>query len=622
MSRKKLLLALPIVGAAAVCVASLALGPARDERASARTTRPVVPNAPVAARDVATLPQPQATETTTSCVPSPVVSAEPDVPSPARERALEALRSRCGGLELARGANGDVIFLLGGLSGLSPLDPADVAKGFLRDHAAVWGIGDVDRDLALDTPGSVLSPDDCGTTHARFHQVVSGVPLLRHDLAVHMDLSGAVTAVSGEFDPGAVAASIAPVPTVTLDRAIAAVRLDAGGPLSKDPTSSLVAWRGEDGVRLVWAIEASSIAGGWSREYLVDAHGGTIVRREDRTLSEVGSGMTPRGVQVPLQMRRGRDGQWRLADRSTRTPIETFSLYDFPSQDGEELDAAAGQVGVDDASADADGTWTESWQASDAAAHWNMRRTIDFWRDTMGRASWDGANAEVLVGVHAILGGTPNNAVSFLDGVHCFGDGDGRMMRSLTSIDCVAHEFGHTVLQSCAQLDMGGEQVGLHEHFADAWGAFTERRVGNERGAHNWLVGEEVVVGRRRALRDMSNPPSLGRRNLHHMSQFSPWIDGHLTSQILSKWLYLWVHGGRHSRSRVTVTGMQPSMGEDQAFGTAEQAYYRAMRRYLPHSATFHSFRLALLASIRDVAGASSTAYTEALSAFGAIGLQ
>ncbi len=621
MPRNRFLLALPIVGGAAIWIATLVPGPARDDRASARPPRPVVSQVPVAAREFPALPQPRATEPATSCLPSPMTPPEPDVPCLARERALEALRSRCGGLELARGADGEVIFLLGGLSEPSPLAPADAAKAFLRDHAAVWGIGDVERDLALDPEGSVLAPDECGTTHARFHQVVSGVPLLRHDLAVHMEASGAVTAVSGEFDAGAVASAIAPVPTVSLERALEAVRLDAAAPLSKQPASSLVAWRDADGVRLVWAIDASSVAGGWSREYLVDAHGGTIVLRQDRALSEVGSGVTPRGVQVPLQMRRGRDGYWRLADRSTRTPIETFSLYDFPSRDGEELDAAAGQVGVDDTSADADGAWNDSRQASDAAAHWNMRRTIDFWKNTMGRASWDGANAEVLVGVHAILGGTPNNAVSFLDGVHCFGDGDGRMMRSVTSIDCVAHEFGHTVLQSCAQLAYGGEQFGLHEHFADAWGAFTERRVGNERGEHNWLVGEEVIVGGR-ALRDMSDPPSLGRRNLHHMSQFSPRIDGHLTSQILSKWLYLWVHGGRHPLSRVTVRGMQPSMGEDRAFGTAEQAYYRAMRRYLPHSATFRSFRLALLASIRDVAGPSSPAYAEALSAFDAIGLQ
>lgn len=156
---------------------------------------------------------------------------------------------------------------------------------------------------------------------------------------------------------------------------------------------------------------------------------------------------------------------------------------------------------------------------------------------------------------------------------------------------------------------------------ADAWGTFVERRRLNESGTWNWLIGEEVRADAY-ALRDMSNPPGLGPENLHHMRQFSARIDGHLTCQILNKWAYLWVHGGTHPLSRVRVTGMQARLGEERAFQTAERAYYRAMRLYLPHTATFRSFRAAMLRAVRDIAGSRGAAYAEASRAFQAIGLR
>lgn len=590
-------------------------------------------------RAAATLPAPVANENagpehgpTSPASDSP--SAPPLATPTARDLALDALRKTDAKLLLGTTEAGDIDFLSGRLSEASILDPERQARAFLSGHLGVWGLADVDRDLALDSAGSVLTPDDAGTTHVRFRQVVAGVPILRHALNVTMDATGVVIGVSGEIDAKAVGATIDPKATISSDDAIAIVRREAAAELAQAPKPELVAFRAEDRVHLAWAMNATSVEKMFSREYLIDAHDGSVLSVTDQAASDTATGTTPLGNRVSLNTLRDAWGYWYLEDATRPATVYTNSLLWGGARHESSLWTNAllnGQIDEEYLlSWDSDGWYVAQSHASDVAAHRNMGKVVDFWTRWMGRASYDNQNGPLVDAVHCLFNGSGNNAMSLgPTGIEVFGDGDGSTMRSVTALDVAAHEFTHTVVAWTAQLSYGNQPGALNEHFADAFGLFTERRMGNESGRWNFLMGEEVMINRP-CLRNMADPRSvpnpLTGSDPDHMTLFyaGTFDSGgvHVNANILNQWLYLWLNGGTNRTSRLAVTGLTARLGQDAAFRLGERAYYRALQRYLSPSSTFRTFRAAMLQSITDLAGASSPAVAEATSAFNAIGLR
>ncbi len=138
--------------------------------------------------------------------------------------------------------------------------------------------------------------------------------------------------------------------------------------------------------------------------------------------------------------------------------------------------------------------------AYDAAGH-----TYSLLREEYGRNSIDDRGMEIIQTVH--FGQNFQNA--FWNGEQMvYGDGDGTVFGDFTAdIDVIGHELCHGVTQHEAGLIYEFQSGALNEHFSDVFGSLVKQRIANEDArSANWLIGENVLVGKKFALRSLKAP--------------------------------------------------------------------------------------------------------------------
>jgi Zn-dependent metalloprotease len=144
--------------------------------------------------------------------------------------------------------------------------------------------------------------------------------------------------------------------------------------------------------------------------------------------------------------------------------------------------------------------------------------TWDFWHQVFSRDSIDDENMPMRGIVH--FGEEYPNA--FWDGRRMvFGDGDGEIFTRFTkSLDVIAHELGHGVIEDEAALEYHGQSGALNEHVADVAGVMVKQRKLKQTAAQaDWLVGADIRGSEFQgdALRSMKAPgtayddPKLGK---------------------------------------------------------------------------------------------------------------
>jgi Zn-dependent metalloprotease len=121
---------------------------------------------------------------------------------------------------------------------------------------------------------------------------------------------------------------------------------------------------------------------------------------------------------------------------------------------------------------------------------------------------------------------------AFWDGKQMvFGDGDGVLFRRFTgSLDIIAHELSHGVVEHTANLAYWEESGALNESFADVFGSLVkQRKLGHDAASADWLIGAELLAPgvKGKALRSLEAPgtayddPILGTDpQPAHMSRF------------------------------------------------------------------------------------------------------
>src|SRR6478672_1600900 len=162
---------------------------------------------------------------------------------------------------------------------------------------------------------------------------------------------------------------------------------------------------------------------------------------------------------------------------------------------------------------DADNNWTaaeyNNTNKDNAAldAHWGAEKTFDYFLSTFGRNSYNNTGGPIVSFVH--FSSAYNNAY-WNGAVMTYGDGSGTMFDALTALDVAAHEIGHAVCETTANLVYQKESGAMNEGFSDIWGACVEFFAAPTKST--WLLGEDIErrVGRP-ALRSMSDPTSLSQ---------------------------------------------------------------------------------------------------------------
>lgn len=296
---------------------------------------------------------------------------------------------------------------------------------------------------------------------------------------------------------------------------------------------------------------------------------------------------------------------------------------------------------------DADNNWTaaefDNSLKDNAAldAHWGAEMTYDYFQSKHSRNSYNGSNAAINSYVHYddVAGGLGYDNAFWNGSVMTYGDGSSNgnegngNFDALTSIDVAAHEIGHAVCSSTANLAYQRESGGLNEGFSDIWGAAVEHFAkgnGNDAlpDASVWLIGDEI--DRRNgasALRSMSNPNERNQPDTYGGSfwkepncgaptRANDYCGVHTNSGVLNYWFYLLTVGGSGTNDVNNAFSVE-------GIGMTKSAKisYRLEVNYLSANATFADARSGAITAASDLYGADSEEVKSVTNAWHAVGV-
>ncbi len=496
-----------------------------------------------------------------------------------------------------------------GAPGSPPPQTADDAISLARGHLqSMAGLAHIDPET-LSAPRVVF--DDLAMAHVQFAHEVDGVPVLGSRVTVHMHDDGRLARL-GQHMIDATGVDTTPRYTEAeaIDLALAALGEQADW-LTQEPEAELVLLplTGE-APRLSWAVTARRLDGSehtdiWRID--IDARDGTVVQHQSRLQTLTGTGTSHHYGSVPLQIE-AFEGAYVLEDA-----VHGVSTYSYGS-------SSSGLSYI----ADADTSFDASGQRSGVEAHFGATAFLDYLVEVHGRKGIDDAWGPGSYG--SVTGSGRTLAVqvdygrgyanAFWDGsTVTLGNGDGWSLGPLTSVDIVAHELSHGLIERTANLQYQGESGALNESFADILGAMAERHALGET-AGLWAMGEDITL-RGGAMRSMSDPTSDGSSRDHYASRYTGWEDNggvHINSGIANLAFHLAAEGGRHpSRGTRSVQGM--------GIDAAEAIWFRALTVYLGPWSDFADARNATLQAARDLHGRESVAYAATMDAWAAVGV-
>lgn len=137
--------------------------------------------------------------------------------------------------------------------------------------------------------------------------------------------------------------------------------------------------------------------------------------------------------------------------------------------------------------------------------------TWNFFKNIFSRNSLDNKGMTQVHSVHFSEGpGRPFGNALWNGKQMIYGDGDGVHYASFTSdIDIIAHELTHGIIKFEANLDYNGQSGALNESFADVFGILVKQWATKTAARKsNWLIGENILIGRQYALRSLKAPGS------------------------------------------------------------------------------------------------------------------
>ncbi|MCJ8163553.1 M4 family metallopeptidase [Pontibacter sp. E15-1] len=300
-------------------------------------------------------------------------------------------------------------------------------------------------------------------------------------------------------------------------------------------------------------------------------------------------------------------GSYRLRDVSRGGGIETYNCKTTTNYN----------IATD--FVDADNNWT-SGEYSNAAkdnagldAHWAAQMTYDYFKNRFGRNSYDNAGAKIKNYVHYDL----NYENAFWNGsVMTYGDGATRF-DALTSLDVGAHEIGHAVCSSTANLVYSNESGALNEGLSDIWGAAVEQYAAPTKST--WLIGEDIDK-QRPSLRSMSNPKAEGQPDTYKgINWYSGTADNggvHTNSGVLNYWFYV-LSVGKAGTNDIGAAYSVSGIG----IADAAAIVYRMESVYMTANSGYADARTYAIQAAEDLFGAGANQVIQTTNAWHAVGV-
>ncbi len=278
-----------------------------------------------------------------------------------------------------------------------------------------------------------------------------------------------------------------------------------------------------------------------------------------------------------------------------------------------------------------------------ADIHWGMACTLDFYKEKLGRNSFDDKGAPVYNLVYVTNDGdesmfsmglgnaaalpeiSPSPMVYSLGG---YEELEGITSRPVVELTVMSHEFTHLVTDQTAKLVYEGESGALNESFSDIIGISVNKYVkGNDSG---WLLGGNNLLVNASCMRDMANPKnsSDGDDPSPDTYKGQHWVDTEDTSEsndyggvhnnsgVQNKWYYLLTDGDSGTNDHGTsynVTGI--------GIEKSQQIAYRTLTVYATEESQYADIREASLEAAKDLYGDNSAEVKSVGDAWDAVGV-
>jgi len=315
-------------------------------------------------------------------------------------------------------------------------------------------------------------------------------------------------------------------------------------------------------------------------------------------------------------------GKYILSDTTRGNGVRTYNLkkgtnfgsaVDFEDNDNNWTAAEFDNLAFDNAALD---------------AHLGVENTYNYFFSTFGRNSYDGLGTLLKSYVH--YGNAYENA-GWTGSEMIYGDG-ASTFRPLTAFDVTAHELGHGVCSSSANLIYNRESGALNEALSDIWAAAAEFKYAPTK--QTWLIGEEITKIAPGYLRSMSNPKSglSPQPDTYHGTNWYPATvaEGcvtpnsssndncgvHYNSGVLNHWFYILSVGKTGTNdlgNSYSVTGI--------TIAKAEKIVYRLETNYMTPSSNYKNARDFGVQTAIDLYGAGSPEAIATQDAFYAVGI-
>lgn len=241
-------------------------------------------------------------------------------------------------------------------------------------------------------------------------------------------------------------------------------------------------------------------------------------------------------------------------------------------------------------------------------AHWGAEMTYDFWKNIYNRNSYDDKGTMLKSYVHYRSVANASLVNAFWNGsVMSYGDGNATTS-ILTSLDVCAHEIGHGVCSTTANLAYQNQSGAINEGLSDIWAACIEHygRTGTLAAPFAtgvWKIAEDLGTN---PFRVMSAPLTRGNPDTYMGTNWTTTGDEgncnptsnndqcgvHNNSGVLNHWFYILTVGKSGTNNAPTPdTYSVNGIGMEKS----SQITYYAERDYLTPNATYMDMRNATL---------------------------
>ncbi len=426
-----------------------------------------------------------------------------------------------------------------------------------------------------------------GGSRLRFEQSYQGLPVWPSEIGIHLNNNGNVTLMNGSYlDQQRRPFNLKPVVTAEMAEEKALTGKPSNTKVSQKPV--LIIYLAS--ARLAWKLELE-VSLDKRLVIVIDALNGDILTEFNQihNAAATGSGVDLLGQNRPLNLFE-ENGQYLMVNTSkpmydAATENGVILVYDWNHQELQE-DVKPQLINSNNPNA--------GFLPDAVSAAYNLSNTYDYYLERHQRNSLDGKGGDMK----ALVRVKNNFQNAFWSGdAMFFGDG----LPFAASLDVVAHELTHGVIQHSANLVYQNQSGALNEALADIFGEMVEARQNG--GKNDWLLGTNVGEIARSMIRPEDHRQPSHMNNYQHLPNTEDGDNGgvHINSGIINHAYYLFA--------------------QNVGVNDAEKIFYRALTTHLLKNSQFVDARLAVLDSAKELFGDNSTQMQKAAEAFDQVGI-